>query len=113
MRPTEAFGHEHEQLLEYIEHIAHAAREMPRLFEEERDDLRTRILGFLRGTLLPHARTEEEILYPEWAKLVGFSDAAVPMVHDHEAIVHALGGWRPRIRATSTRCRSCSSACTH
>jgi hemerythrin HHE cation binding domain-containing protein len=27
------------------------------------------------------------VLYPEWAKLVGFADAAVPMVHDHEAIV--------------------------
>ena len=27
------------------------------------------------------------MLYPEWARLVGFADAAVPMVHDHEAIV--------------------------
>jgi iron-sulfur cluster repair protein YtfE (RIC family) len=87
MRPTEPFRHEHEQLLEHIEHIAHAAREMQRLSEEEHDELRTRIVGFLRGTLLPHARAEEEILYPEWAKLVGFPDAAVPMVHDHEAIV--------------------------
>ena len=43
--------------------------------------------GGARGTLVSHARTEEEVLYPEWAKLVGFDDAAVPMVHDHEAIV--------------------------
>lgn len=27
------------------------------------------------------------MLYPEWAKLVGFADAAAPMIHDHEAIV--------------------------
>ncbi len=27
------------------------------------------------------------MLYPEWAKLIGFDAAAVPMVHDHEAIV--------------------------
>ena len=87
MRPTESFRHEHEQLLEHIEHIAYAAREIPRLSEDERDTLRSRILGFLRGTLLPHAKAEEEVLYPEWAKLVGFADAAVPMVHDHEAIV--------------------------
>jgi iron-sulfur cluster repair protein YtfE (RIC family) len=87
MRPTEPFRHEHEQLLEHIEHIAYAAREIPRLSEDERDTLRKRILGFLRGTLLPHAKAEEEVLYPEWAKLVGFADAAVPMVHDHEAIV--------------------------
>ena len=27
------------------------------------------------------------MLYPEWAKLVGFADAAVPMLHDHQAVV--------------------------
>jgi hypothetical protein len=87
MRPTEPFRQEHEELLEHIEHIAQAAREMPRLSEQEREALRGRILAFLRGTLIPHAEAEEEILYPEWAALVGFADAAVPMVHDHEAIV--------------------------
>ena len=87
MRPTEPFRKEHEQLLEHIEHIAKAAREMPRLSDEERDVLRDRILGFLRGTLIPHAKAEEEVLYPEWAGLLGFTDAAAPMIHDHEAIV--------------------------
>jgi iron-sulfur cluster repair protein YtfE (RIC family) len=87
MRPTEPFRHEHEQLLEHIEHLAQAAREMPRLSEDERDALRARILGFLRGTLMPHAKAEEEILYPEWATLVGYADAPAPMIHDHEAIV--------------------------
>ena len=87
MRPTEPFRQEHEQLLEHIGHLAHAAREMPRLSEDERAAVRARILDFLRGTLMPHAHAEEEILYPEWAALVGFDDAAVPMVHDHEAIV--------------------------
>jgi hypothetical protein len=87
MRLTEPFRQEHQQLLEHIEHIAAAAREMPRLSDEERDALRVRILGFLRGTLIPHAQAEEEVLYPEWAKLLGFPDAAAPMVHDHEAIV--------------------------
>jgi iron-sulfur cluster repair protein YtfE (RIC family) len=87
MRPTEPFRKEHEQLLEHIEHIAESAREMPRLSDEERDALRGRILGFLRGTLIPHAAAEEAVLYPEWAKLVGFADAAAPMIHDHEAIV--------------------------
>jgi iron-sulfur cluster repair protein YtfE (RIC family) len=87
MRPTEPFRREHEQLHEHIEHLAHAAREMPRLSEPERNALRDRIVGFLRATLIPHAKAEEDILYPEWAALVGFADAAVPMVHDHEAIV--------------------------
>jgi iron-sulfur cluster repair protein YtfE (RIC family) len=87
MRPTEPFREEHVELIEHIEHLAAAAREMPRLSDEEREVLRDRVLGFLRGTLIPHAQAEEQILYPEWAKLVGFDDAAVPMVHDHEAIV--------------------------
>ena len=87
MRPTEPFRKEHQQLIEHIEHIAGAAREMPRLSDEERAAVRERILGFLRGTLVPHAKAEEEVLYPEWSKLLGFADAAAPMVHDHEAIV--------------------------
>ena len=87
MRPTEPFRKEHEQLLEHIEHIAQAAREMPRLSVEERTTLRERILGFLRGTLIPHAKAEEDVLYPEWSRLLGFPDAAAPMIHDHEAIV--------------------------
>ena len=87
MRPTEPFRREHEELLVHVEHLAQAAREVPRLSEEERQALVERIVGFLRGSLLPHARAEEEVLYPEWARLVGFADAAVPMVHDHEAIV--------------------------
>jgi iron-sulfur cluster repair protein YtfE (RIC family) len=87
LRATEPFRHEHEELLEHIEHLAAAARELPALSEGERELLRQRVLGFLRGTLIPHARAEEEVLYPEWARLVGFADAAIPMVHDHEAIV--------------------------
>lgn len=87
MRPTERFRREHEELLPHIEHVRQAAREVPRLSEDERRTLLARILEFLQGTLIPHARAEEAVLYPEWAKLVGFEGAAVPMVHDHEAIV--------------------------
>jgi iron-sulfur cluster repair protein YtfE (RIC family) len=87
MRPTEPFRREHEELIAHIEHLRQAAAEIPRLSEEERESVRGRILGFLQGTLVPHAKAEEEVLYPEWAKLVGFEDAAAPMVHDHEAIV--------------------------
>ena len=87
MRPTEPFRREHEELKVHVDHAAQAARELPRLSPEERDALVERIVGFLRDTLVPHARAEEEVLYPEWATLVGFPDAAVPMVHDHEAIV--------------------------
>jgi iron-sulfur cluster repair protein YtfE (RIC family) len=87
MRPTEPFRQEHEALLSHIEHIGQAAREVARLDRGERELVVGRIVDFLRGTLVPHAQAEEEVLYPAWAKLVGFADAAVPMVHDHQAIV--------------------------
>jgi iron-sulfur cluster repair protein YtfE (RIC family) len=90
MRPTEPFRREHRQLLSHIEHIGQAAGEVARLDHDERELLINRILDFLRGTLVPHAKAEEEVLYPEWAKLVGFADAAVPMVHDHAAIVERI-----------------------
>ena len=86
-RPTEAFRQEHAALLEHIEHIRLAAQEVPRLSAEERTAVVGRVLAFLHETLLPHAQAEEKVLYPEWATLVGYPDAAVPMVHDHEAIV--------------------------
>jgi iron-sulfur cluster repair protein YtfE (RIC family) len=90
MRSTEPFRREHEALLSHIEHVGQAAREVPRLSEDERAALVGRILEFLRGTLVPHAKAEEVVLYPEWAKLVGFEGAAVPMIHDHEAIVERI-----------------------
>ena len=86
-RPTEPFRREHEELRSHIEHIRRAAREVARLGSVEREALIRRIVGFLRSTLVPHAKAEEQVLYPEWAKLVGFDGAAAPMVHDHEAIV--------------------------
>jgi iron-sulfur cluster repair protein YtfE (RIC family) len=91
MRPTEPFHHEHAALGEHIAALAEAAREMPHLSPEDREAERDRIVAFLRGTLVPHAAAEEEVLYPEWAALVGFADAAVPMIHDHEAIVAGVG----------------------
>jgi iron-sulfur cluster repair protein YtfE (RIC family) len=87
MRPTEPFRREHAELHVQVEQVGEAARAVARLEGSERAALVGRIVEFLRGTLVPHARAEEEVLYPEWARLVGFAEAAVPMVHDHEAIV--------------------------
>ncbi len=89
-RPTEPLHEEHAELLEHIEHIRAVARGLDRQSADERRAALARVADFLRATLLPHARAEEEILYPEWSRLVGYEDAAVPMVHDHEAIVERV-----------------------
>jgi len=86
-RPTAPFREEHSDLLEHLDHLRATARDLPRLAAPERAAAVATALRFLREVLLPHARAEEEVLYPEWARLVGYPDAAVPMVHDHEAIV--------------------------
>lgn len=86
-RPTDAFRAEHAELIEHIEHLRVAAHKLPELSIDERADVLERVLDFLRDHLLPHARAEELVLYPEWARLVGYADAAAPMVHDHESIV--------------------------
>ena len=89
-RPTQPFRDEHRELMRHVEHLRGAARELPRLSLQERDLLVARIAAFLRDTLLPHARAEEDVLYPAWARLVGDEDAAIPMVHDHEAIAERV-----------------------
>lgn len=85
--PTEPFRAEHREIHEHLQHLAGGARKMPGLSPSERRELRDRLLGFLNGTLIPHAQAEEQVLYPEWAKLIGFEGASIPMIHDHEAIV--------------------------
>jgi hypothetical protein len=77
---------EHEALLEHVEHIRLAAREMPALVLEERALVRQRILEFLEETLLPHAQLEERELYPRVARILGHPDATAPMIADHVAV---------------------------
>lgn len=90
MRPTEPFRTEHAELRAHIEHLREAAGAIPGLSIEDRETLLGRIVDFLRGTLIPHAKAEEDVFYPAWAELVGFDQAAAPMVHDHQAIVSRI-----------------------
>lgn len=85
--PTQPFHDEHAALLDHIEHIRQVAGNLDDVSLDERRAMLERILAFLRGTLLPHARAEEEVLYPEWSRLIGSPHAAAPMIHDHRAIV--------------------------
>jgi iron-sulfur cluster repair protein YtfE (RIC family) len=77
---------DHARLREHVEHMRLAARELPVLSPEERAEIVSRILGFLRGTFLPHAAEEEESLYPAVAEVLGHPAATAPMTHDHIAI---------------------------
>ena len=89
--PTDAFRAEHRHLLDHVEHIRLAARELPELSPEERAAVIGRVVHFLRHTLAPHAETEEVLLYPEFARLLGSPQALQPMIYDHAAIRERIG----------------------
>jgi iron-sulfur cluster repair protein YtfE (RIC family) len=83
---AESIHKDHHELLEDVEHIRLAARELRGLSPEERRLLLDRVLDFLRETLVPHAKLEERELYPKVARILGHPDATAPMIYDHLAI---------------------------
>jgi iron-sulfur cluster repair protein YtfE (RIC family) len=90
MSATDAFRDEHAALLEHVEHLREIARRLPGMDRAERAGAMQRVLGFLRGTLIPHAEAEERILYPAVASLLGSPEATATMVSDHRAIVSRI-----------------------
>ncbi len=98
---TQPLRSEHQQLLPHIEELcaaADAAGEMPR------DLLRARIddaLHFLHDHLIPHARAEDQALYPAVAKAMGAPEATATMSRDHEEVTR-LTDELAALRATLT-----------
>lgn len=87
MAGTQSFRDEHAALLGHVEHLRELAGRLPEMTSEQRADAVGKALGFLRGTLIPHAEAEEEVLYPAVAKLLGDPEATATMISDHRAIV--------------------------
>lgn len=88
---TEPMRREHAALLDHVEHIRLAAREVPELSNEERRAIVDRVLQFLQHTLVPHAEVEEHVLYEAVGELIGGEAATAPMVADHQAIHVFIG----------------------
>jgi iron-sulfur cluster repair protein YtfE (RIC family) len=88
---TDPIREDHVHLLERVERLRATARQLPALTEEQRRALLEDLLSFLEGTLVPHARSEENVLYPEVARLLGDPQATAPMTYDHVAIRDRIG----------------------
>lgn len=86
MTTLEAVREGHFRLRQDVDHIRLAAQELPSVSPEERHLIVTRVLEYLRGTLLPHAEEEEQSLYPAVGKILGSPEATQTMIHDHLAI---------------------------
>jgi Hemerythrin HHE cation binding domain len=77
---------EHELLLDHVEQMRVAARELPTLTTAGRTEVQASTVAFLRNMLIPHAKEEERGLYPRVGRELGHADATAPMIYDHLAI---------------------------
>jgi iron-sulfur cluster repair protein YtfE (RIC family) len=85
-RPTGALRLEHGGLRREASNLARVAGTLGKWTSPEFPDQLTAIRGFLSGHLLPHAETEEAILYPLMDKVMGAEQATATMTADHREI---------------------------
>jgi hypothetical protein len=63
-----------------------AARELTDLSSERREELRTRVLAFLRQDVGAHMSMDERILYPTVSERLGDPLVTAPLNYEHRAI---------------------------
>ena len=87
---TKPLRDEHRELLPHIERLRTAADAVGRLDEKalavELEDAHS----FLTHHLIPHALAEDEVLYPEIARLMGAPRATATMARDHVEVVRLV-----------------------
>ena len=79
------FRREHERLRRYTNALDAAARDLPMLSAEERQTLIREVVAFLEQDVGPHARAEEEVLYPVFEAHLP-PGALERMVQDHARV---------------------------
>lgn len=90
-QPTEPLRAEHRELLPHVEALDDAAAEAHRWDPEEARHVLGGIVEFLRGHIVPHARAEEEVLYPAVEVAMAAPGATATMRADHAEIVARIG----------------------
>lgn len=101
--PTDPIRDEHRDLEPHLGHIEKAAALVTGWDLDRARRTLPQVVAFLRNDLVPHARIEEEVLYPTIDEITGAPTTAT-MVVDHAVIVErvdalaaivdsALGDW--------------------
>ena len=85
---TKGLREAHPELGEQSAQLRLAAERFPALGTEEREEMRSRILSYLRERVEPHTKLDELLLYPEVATRLGDPLVAASMNYDHIAIRH-------------------------
>jgi iron-sulfur cluster repair protein YtfE (RIC family) len=106
LRPTDPLRTRHRELVEQIEELRVAAAGAADLDRNAVLQRVTRALSFLESGLAPHARSEEEELYPMVERVLGTPAATATMRRDHVEIARmtdALRFLEARLRHNPTR----------
>jgi iron-sulfur cluster repair protein YtfE (RIC family) len=86
MSVTDPLREEHAHLRPHLDELDAVADTLDSWTDETPARLDA-ILDFLRGHLVPHARAEEDVLYPAVERAMGAPGATATMVADHREIV--------------------------
>ena len=82
----EAFRAEHRELIGRVDEVARLADSLEEMSLSDRVAGIDNVLYFLRHVLVPHARAEEDVLYPAVAAILGAPSATDAMKLDHVAV---------------------------
>lgn len=85
-RATETLRSEHARLRRDAAHLPRVAADLADWTAPDTPDQLQHVRGFLIGHLLPHAASEEAVLYPLLDKVMGAEQATATMVADHAEI---------------------------
>ena len=83
---AQQFEAAHELFLVWTDHLRSAARRLPKLEPDQREELVAEIVAFLREEVEPHMRIDEQVLYPSAADRLGTQLATAAIAYDHRAI---------------------------
>ncbi len=81
--PTERLRNEHNALLPNIEELKLVAHDVATAPADELRDALEEAYLFLENKLIPHARAEDQVLYPVIARILGSDKAMIGMTRDH------------------------------
>ena len=101
--PTEPLRAEHRDLLPHLQGLETIADEVDRWNADEAAHVLGEIVGFLRGHLVPHARAEEQVLYPAVEDAMAAPGATATMRTDHAEIVTRIDRLADTAATVATR----------
>lgn len=100
---TQPLRDEHRELFPMMDSLRIAAEAIGKVRSDELATLVDLALDFLTRQLIPHAKAEEEVLYPMVARLMGAPAATATMSRDHTEVVRLtseLSSLRNRINGS-------------